>query len=337
MADKDFRVKLGIEVGANAAIQGAITTVDSIQLDLAAGVESPALGQLAWDVEDNTVSLGLGVTSLKIGQEQLYFIKNQSGQTIGKGNVVMFAGTIGNSGRLLGRKAVADGSFPSNYIIGVASQNIVDGEDGYVASFGKIRQLDTSMFSEGDVLFANPAIPGTLSNTVPIAPNNKVVVAAVVNSDAANGELFVRVSFSDAVGDLEDVFLNNITNGQTIVWVSTNSRFEAATVGDAANVWVNANDWATLQSAYANDYTTLLSAQSNDGATLSLAHSNDYSTLLTAYANDYSTLLTASANDYNSFNTLTANIYNTFAYLNANVGGGGTVDDFARTVAFLGL
>ena len=94
MADKDFRVKLGIEVGANASIAGAITTVDSIQFDLAAGVDIPALGQFAWNADDNTVSLGLGVASLQLGQEEFIFIKNQSGETIGNGNTVMFAGTV---------------------------------------------------------------------------------------------------------------------------------------------------------------------------------------------------------------------------------------------------
>ena len=117
MADKDFRVKLGIEVGANASIAGAITTVDSIQFDLAAGVDIPALGQFAWNADDNTVSLGLGVASLQLGQEEFIFIKNQSGETIGNGNTVMFAGTVGSSGRILGRKGVADGSFPSKYFI----------------------------------------------------------------------------------------------------------------------------------------------------------------------------------------------------------------------------
>lgn len=238
MADKDFRVKLGIDVGANASIAGGITTVDSIQFDLAAGVDNPALGQFAWNADDNTVSLGFGTASLQLGQEEYIYIKNQSGETIGNGNTVMFAGTVGNSGRILGQKGIANGTFPSNYFIGLATHDIADGTDGYVTTFGKIRQIDTSMFAEGDILYADPGTPGGLSNTIPIAPNNKITVAAVINADANNGELFVRVTFIDKMRDLEDVYLNNINDGDMLIWRAANSRFESGVSTGGLSDWI---------------------------------------------------------------------------------------------------
>jgi hypothetical protein len=230
MADKDFKVKRGIEVGANAAIEGAITSVDSIQFDLTANVELPAQGQFAWSEDDATVSLGLGTATLQLGQEQFLLVKNQSGNTIGNGNTVMFAGTVGSSGRILGQKGLADGSVPSKYFIGLATQNIADGEAGYVTTFGKLRGVDTSMFSEGDILFAHPSIPGALSNSAPAAPNNKVVLAAVVSSDAANGSLFTRLSFADKLVDLQDVYAPVLSDAKVLAWSAANARFEARTV-----------------------------------------------------------------------------------------------------------
>lgn len=80
-----------------------------------------------------------------------------------------------------------------------------------------------------------------------------------------------------------------------------------------------ANDYATLQSAYANDGVTLASARSNDYATYLAASANDYNsytTLQSEYrANDYATFLAASSNDYNSYTTLSANDYNTYTTL----------------------
>jgi hypothetical protein len=230
MIQKDFIVGNGIEVRGNAFIANSIVSVDSVRFDLNAAIDDLAIGELAWNTDDNTVSVGLGVASLQLGQEEYIFIKNQSGETIGNGNVVMFAGTLGNSGRLLGRKAIADGTFPSKYIIGVATHNIDDGADGYVTTFGKIKQINTSMFAEGDILFADPAIPGGLSNTAPVAPNNKVVVAAVVNSDANNGVMFVRPTFADKLSDLQDVYIDSLVDNSTILWSSANSRFEARTI-----------------------------------------------------------------------------------------------------------
>ena len=142
------------------------------------------------------------------------------------------------------------------------------------------------------------------------------------------------------------------SDGDVITYVSANSRVEWAAPtgggGDVANVWVNANDYATytsitsnlnsvnsnvdsiaanLYNTYttlsANDYNSFTTLTANIYNTLLAAQSNDVATLLSAQANDYNNYTTLTANDYNSFTTLTANIYNTFAYLNANVGGGG--------------
>lgn len=80
-----------------------------------------------------------------------------------------------------------------------------------------------------------------------------------------------------------------------------------------------ANDYATLLSAYANDGVTLASARSNDYATFLAASSNDYNSYTTLQgeyrANDYATFLAASANDYNSYTTLSANDYNSYTTL----------------------
>jgi hypothetical protein len=255
-----------LHISGNTIITGdmyvanAISSVDSIQFDLAAGIEDIARGQLAWSEDDATVSLGLGNATLQLGQEEFLLVKNQSGETIGNGNTVMFAGTLGSSGRILGQKGLANGSVPSKYFIGISTSDIADGEDGYVTTFGKIRGIDTSMFAEGDILFAHPSIPGALSNSVPIAPNNKIVLAAVISSDANNGTLFTRLSFADKIVDLEDVYAPSLSNNNVLAWSSANARFEATILNtlatasgntiiqvlDSGNVTVGINSTDTL-------------------------------------------------------------------------------------------
>jgi len=231
MTDRDFRVKNGLHVGANAFIEGGITSVNSVQFDLSA-VEPVAPGQFAWNAENSTLDLGLNSTvTTQIGQEQFYLIKNQTGNTINSGNVIMAVGTLGLSGRILGALAVADGSIPSKRIIGVAAQDIPDGEDGFVSAFGKIRGLNTTAFSEGDILYADPAQPGGLANTAPQAPNNIVTVAIVITRDNNQGELFVRPTFGSSLLEDESVFIADIQDGDTIQWVSANSRFENQQAG----------------------------------------------------------------------------------------------------------
>lgn len=55
-----------------------------------------------------------------------------------------------------------------------------------------MRGVDTSAFSVGDILYASPTVAGGLTATKPTAPDNVIPVAAVLASDAVNGEIFVR-------------------------------------------------------------------------------------------------------------------------------------------------
>jgi hypothetical protein len=113
------------------------------------------------------------------------------------------------------------------------------------------------------------------------------------------------------------------SDGDVVTYVSANSRVEWAAPsgggGDVANVWVNANDYATYISITAN----VNSVNSNVD---SIA------------ANLYNSYTTLTANDYNSYTTLTANIYNTYTSLFANlgVGGGNVTNTVSITPVFSG-
>ena len=330
MADNDFRVKNGIVVGSDAFISNSITQINSISFNTTQDFV-PAEGSLAWSNSDSTLSLGLSPNlNHHLGQDSFFYVINQTGSTIFSNTVVMANGTVGSSGAIKVSPAIGNGSFPSDFILGVTPKDIPDGELGFVTNFGKICGINTSMFSEGDVLYLDAGVPGRMMNTAPVAPNNKVTVAIVITKSINQGEIFVRPTFEPRLKALQDVaILDVITDGQALVWKSANLRFENETVvADQANVYntyitLTSNTYNTLLAAQSNDYNTLFSAYSNDYATLLSAQSNDGATLLSAQANDFNSYTTLTANDYNSFTTLTANIYNTFAYLNANVGGGG--------------
>jgi hypothetical protein len=234
MADKDFRVKLGLHVGANAYIEGNITSVDRIQMNVASPTAVGGAGQLSWNIDDNTIDVGMNaVTTLQLGQESYYYVKNHTASTIPDGTVVMANGTNGASGRIHVEPAVANGSIPSKYILGLTTEDIAAGADGFVTTFGKIRKLNTSMFSEGDILYANPAVPGGLANTVPVAPNNIVTVAIVINKHANNGTMFVRPTYGSNIHENEDVHTEGLSDGQALVYVAANARFENKTVAAA--------------------------------------------------------------------------------------------------------
>jgi hypothetical protein len=157
-------------------------------------------GSVYWDEDDNVLAVVLNGAIQKVGEVTFYNVKNQTGSTIPKGTGVGFAGVVGASARIKVAPFLADGSQPSIYYVGITAEEILDGEDGKVYNFGPIRGLNTSAFSEGDVLYASSTVAGGFTTTPPTAPNNVIVVAAVLTDSATVGALLVRVTVADLGG-----------------------------------------------------------------------------------------------------------------------------------------
>ena len=149
-------------------------------------------GRLGWNLTDETLNVGManGVIQ-QVGQETYARVQNNTGVTIPNGSVVGFAGATSNA--LLVAPYLADGSSPTLYILGIMTHDLPDsGEKGYCTTWGFIRDLDTSAFSAGDILYASPSVAGGLTNVKPTAPDNVIPIAACVVSDATSGVIFVR-------------------------------------------------------------------------------------------------------------------------------------------------
>jgi microcystin-dependent protein len=185
--------------------------------------------------------------------------KNDSGVTISKGQVVMAVGAVGD--RIQIAKAVADGSVSSKYMLGLASQDILDSEEGYVQMLGEIRNLNTIAYAIGTILYINPASAGGLTNTEPTAPNLAEAVAIVTRSHASTGILFVRMwSQGESVSELHDVSLTSPDSGDVLtyngsVWVNTPgmpsgsiTQFAGST---APSGWLSCDGTAVSRTTYA--------------------------------------------------------------------------------------
>lgn len=153
-------------------------------------------------------------------------VKNQTGATIPKGTLLRFTGTLGASGRLLVAPFQANGTYPSQHVVGIASTDILDGGDGFAVDHGKITRLNTSAWAAGTILYASPTTAGALTSTQPGAPNNKITVAAVVHSDSVSGVLEVRITLGSQLGNDELVELSGLAAGDVLVYDATDGRFE---------------------------------------------------------------------------------------------------------------
>jgi hypothetical protein len=201
---------------------------EAVQFDIAAAVDPVADGQLAWNADEGTLELGKGGISNYIGQETMVLCRNSSNTVaIPKGTAVMFAGTLGASGRLKVAPMVANGTLPGYVFFGVTDQAIAGGSDGYVSVFGKIRGVNTSAYVDGDILWCDPAVAGGFTKVEPQAPNLKLAVAAVIRA-ANNGTIFVRWTTGARLQDLHDVEANGSKqDGDVLAWNAIANRWEA--------------------------------------------------------------------------------------------------------------
>ena len=216
-----------------------------------------AQGSMYWDAAEETVALIMNGTTQRVGQDLFYPVKNQTGSTIPKGTGVRFAGTLGASGRLLIAPFIANGTYPSKYFMGLTAEDIADGANGQVIAFGKIRKVNTSTFTNGDILYASTAVAGGFQTTAPTAPNNIITVAAVVYADATNGELLVRVSPGSNISEDEGIKLTSLVNKNILQYNSSNSLWENKSLYDAGIAGLGSTTINTL--AYFDTVGTLAS------------------------------------------------------------------------------
>lgn len=183
----------------------------------------PATGTMSWNSQDGTVDLGMefGVIQ-QVGQETYARVENMTGSTMANGTVVGFSG-VGANNVLSVSKYLADGSTPTLYILGVLTHELPDsGEVGYCTVFGHVRNVNTSAFNVGDVLYASPTTAGAFTNVKPTAPDNVVPVAAVLKVGTTDGEIFVRPSIE------QQYYNGQFTKNATITPAAANTAYALA-------------------------------------------------------------------------------------------------------------
>jgi len=191
-------------------------------------VDAPSIVQMKWNITDSTWEYQLkNNVTLQVGQELHFY--GRATENIANGDVIMFAGAQGD-GILISKSNVNVVGFHPSWIVGIATQDILINEWGYVTWFGKINNVDTFGYNLGDILYLDPTVNGGFTVTQPTAPNAKIRLASVVRVatalNADNGILMVRPEYAEKLSDLQDVQITSIANGDLISWNATNNRWE---------------------------------------------------------------------------------------------------------------
>ena len=182
-------------------------------------------GRMMWDQYHETVRLGVGHgATLDLGQEFQIPVFNVSGDDIAKGTLVM--AELDNNGRIRtiedGKfrvtKAITNGVFDASVILGVTLTPIPNGSGGLITTHGHVHDVDTAPWVLGDILWADPAVPGGLTTTAPAAPNLKLPIATVTYTNGVGeGTLFVKMVQGSSLGETDhNVQITNPQDGDIL-------------------------------------------------------------------------------------------------------------------------
>jgi hypothetical protein len=201
----------------------------SVRLDPAQAVSITKIGQIAWSDPDKCLGVkrNAAVTEC-LGQDTHVYVKCVQPGGMIKGQVAMFLGADEVTGRIEVGVLVADGTYPGYVFFGILAEDIAENGFGFVCTNGYVRGIDTSIYPPDSLLWACTVNPGdlVLEENLLGAPNLKLPVAVTVQSDAVNGEIFVRATTGNNLYLLHDVDIDGEETGDLIAWNDDNQRWE---------------------------------------------------------------------------------------------------------------
>jgi hypothetical protein len=184
--------------------------VDSLFFNVGVPTNNVDTAKMRWDSDLATVVLGLNDNvPNELGFKNFWLVKNQTGATITKGSLVYANGTVGASGRITVAKFIANGSIDAKYLLGITAHDLSNGEDGYVISFGKIRQVNTDTFAAGAILYPSPTVAGVWTDVEPVAPNIDMPIGFCINTHVSNGTIAIRVASGYKLSELHDLAISS--------------------------------------------------------------------------------------------------------------------------------
>jgi Uncharacterized conserved protein (DUF2190) len=164
--------------------------LDALDFDLTPTI-ADTTGRLNWDSIYGTLAVHLAGNNvhLQVGQEQVVLVRNNTGSALSDGQVVYITGSTGE----IPTVALANNKawLTASRTLGVVTEPIAHGAQGYVTLTGIINGLNTNAFTEGAAIWLD-SLDGQFTETMPQAPYNEVLLGYIVKKAGGNGSIFVR-------------------------------------------------------------------------------------------------------------------------------------------------
>lgn len=200
----------------------AIAYPDYISFDTTPESSSTNPGTLFWDSGEGTLSLGLvgGNIFLDIGQENVVLCYNGSGSAMTVGQVVYISGAQGQRPSITLSDASTDPT--SSKTLGIVAEAIADGSEGFVTTFGVVKNVDTLGFTEGGAVYLSTTA-GEYTQTNPTQPDHSVFLGYCLKASETAGRIFVNPQNGYEIEELHNVLITSVQDGQYLAYSSASS------------------------------------------------------------------------------------------------------------------
>jgi len=234
MVHKKYVPYIGAIKNVNIGTYNLIT--DAVEFNLAPSNTSTK-GTLQWNPTDGTLDLNMGVVTQQIGQELPLPAYNNTGVAIGEGIPVYISGRQGHLPEITPAKSDAESTSTIFGITTTTFGTTGDLRNGFVTTFGYIRQIKTNYTGIGvwgttwglnDKLYVSKTVAGQLTNVEPTAPHHSDVVATVsIVGAVGTGSILVLNQKHQTLEELTDVNGTPLTeDGQLPSWHQTEQYFD---------------------------------------------------------------------------------------------------------------
>lgn len=170
--------------------------------------------------------------------ERLEFVaKNSTGLTIAKTKVVYISGATGQKPNIT--LAGASMEISSSKTIGITRDSIANNNDGYVITHGKIHNIDTSSFADGDSLWLSETA-GEFTTTIPAEPAHSVFIGYVAYAHATQGKIILHIQNGYELDELHGVKITTPLDKQLLRY------------NNSTTLWEN----VSADSSYISNFTT---------------------------------------------------------------------------------
>ena len=189
-------------------------------------------------------------------------VHNDAGVQLTNGKVV-YLGTSGTSSdvpsvRLANNKADSTSANTFGFVSGTINVN----DTGWIVISGKIEKLNTSAFSNGDIIYLD-SISGNWTKSKPVAPYHMVYLGVVVKANAGNGSIFVKCQNGFEADEIHDFLISGKVNNNIIVY------------SDTQKVWKNRSIYSVV------DTVNTIATKSNVGLKVNIS---DTASMLNPYS-----------------------------------------------------